>query len=255
MEDDFKDIVLDDVEDYKYPENQDTSTALVQANATQTDLLVPKEQDSPDLTKVDSSLNKTFNNAIKTKLEQAALNGQKSVRDVVKEIVDFQTTLDATNKDDATNATFLDKSKKIKQQELTLNALANKEEEYSRRRQIRTKRAEAMYTYFRPVLEMDFTYFIPEKKKEVNKPIPKYAERSYGIPLMVLMLILFTPLFMIFSLVIAIMLGVNGIAEVLAKFSKTAQKLVFSLFITGGLACIAYIILYCIDKYTEINIF
>lgn len=197
----------------------------------------------------------SFNEAIKTKLQQTALSGEKSVGDVVKDIVDFQNTIDATDRNNAENKAFLKKQKDIKQQELTLRALANKEAEYAKRREMRSKRAESMYTYFRPILEMDFTYFIPERKRDASKPVPRYTERAYGIPLMVCMLVLFSPLFMLFSVVIAIMLGVNGITEILAKFSKTAQKLVLSLFIIALVIGVVFAILYCVDYFTPIEIF
>lgn len=201
------------------------------------------------------SASNSFNEAIKTKLQQTALSGEKSVGDVVKDIVDFQNTIDATDRNNAENKAFLKKQKDIKQQELTLRALANKEAEYAKRREMRSKRAESMYTYFRPILEMDFTYFIPERKRDAAKPVPKYTERAYGIPLMVCMLVLFSPLFMLFSVIIAIMLGVNGITEILAKFSKTAQKLVLSLFIIGLVIGVVFAILYCVDYFTPIEIF
>lgn len=268
--DDYTDIdLMEDVymEDSSVPQ-QKPPTEELDINEQQEDSS-PKEQSLPQLPVQQNnaalttavtpgtlpSASDSFNEAIKTKLQQTALLGEKSVGDVVKDIVDFQNTIDATDRNNAENKSFLKKQKEIKQQELTLRALANKEEEYAKRRQMRTKRAESMYTYFRPILEMDFTYFIPERKRDAAKPVPKYTERAYGIPLMVCMLILFSPLFMLFSIIIAIMLGVNGITEILAKFSKTAQKLVLSLFIIALVIGVVFAILYCVDYFTPVEIF
>lgn len=269
--DDYTDIdLMEDVymEDSSVPQ-QKHATEELDIEGQQEDSS-PKEQSSPQLPMQQQnnavltpavtpdtlpSATNSFNEAIKTKLQQTALSGEKSVGDVVKDIVDFQNTIDATDRNNAENKAFLKKQKDIKQQELTLRALANKEAEYAKRREMRSKRAESMYTYFRPILEMDFTYFIPERKRDAAKPVPKYTERAYGIPLMVCMLVLFSPLFMLFSVIIAIMLGVNGITEILAKFSKTAQKLVLSLFIIGLVIGVVLAILYCVDYFTPIQIF
>lgn len=269
--DDYTDIdLMEDVymEDSSVPQ-QKPYTEELDINEQQEDSS-PKEQSSPQLPVQQQnnavltpavtpdtlpSASNSFNEAIKTKLQQTALSGEKSVGDVVKDIVDFQNTIDATDRNNAENKAFLKKQKDIKQQELTLRALANKEAEYAKRREMRSKRAESMYTYFRPILEMDFTYFIPERKRDAAKPVPKYTERAYGIPLMVCMLVLFSPLFMLFSVIIAIMLGVNGITEILAKFSKTAQKLVLSLFIIALVIGVVFAILYCVDYFTPIEIF
>lgn len=108
------------------------------------------------------------------------------------------------------------------------------------------KKAEAFYISFRPILEFDFSNLVNTSKKnekgEKVENAPKtYAERSYGIPLMVLMLFLFTIPYCIISLLLAVFNGVNAIFVAISTFSKTARVIVLSILIIA----FALLLIYC----------
>lgn len=104
------------------------------------------------------------------------------------------------------------------------------------------KKAEAFYTSFRPILEFDFSPLIHKKEKDKDEKPPKtYKDRSYGIPLMVLMLILFVAPYCVFSIVLALFNGLNAITEAIATFSKIAKGIAISIFIIA----IAILVVYC----------
>lgn len=104
------------------------------------------------------------------------------------------------------------------------------------------KKAEAFYTSFRPILEFDFSPLIHKKEKDKDEKPPKtYKDRSYGIPLMVLMLILFVVPYCVFSIVLALFNGLNAITEAIATFSKIAKGIAISIFIIA----VAILVVYC----------
>lgn len=114
-------------------------------------------------------------------------------------------------------------------------------------------KAEAFYVSFRPILEFDFSPLIhKEQGKEVT---PKqYQERSYGIPLMVLMLFLFVAPYCLFSIVLAIFNGVNAIFEAIATFGKVAKVIATSIFVIILFALIVYCALLGIDALFGTNL-
>lgn len=94
------------------------------------------------------------------------------------------------------------------------------------------KKAEAFYTSFRPILEFDFSNLIKTKKDKTEEEKPKtYKDRSYGIPLMCLMLLLFIVPYCVISIVLAILNGINSIFEAIATFGKIARGVALTIFI------------------------
>lgn len=115
------------------------------------------------------------------------------------------------------------------------------------------KKAEAFYVSFRPILEFDFSHLIhKEQDKEVQ---PKqYQDRSYGIPLMVLMLLLFVVPYCGVSIILALLNGLNAIFEAIATFGKIARVMATSIFVIILLALIVYCALLGIDALFGTNI-
>ena len=102
------------------------------------------------------------------------------------------------------------------------------------------QKAEAFYVSFRPILEFDFSPLIHKKEKE-ERVEKTYKDRSYGIPLMVLMLFLFVVPYCTFSIVLALFNGINAIFEAIATFGRIARVIATSIFIV----LIAGISIYC----------
>jgi hypothetical protein len=113
------------------------------------------------------------------------------------------------------------------------------------------RRAEAFYKSVRPILEFDFSNLINKKHKKEDGDIeskPKtYEDRSYGIPLMCLMLLLLTIPYCIVTIVLAIFNGINAIFEAIATFSKTARIIALSIFIIALGVLVVYCALLGID--------
>lgn len=108
------------------------------------------------------------------------------------------------------------------------------------------QKAEAFYVSFRPILEFDFSPLIHKKEKE-DKVEKTYKDRSYGIPLMCLMLFLFIVPYCVFSIVLALFNGINAIFEAIATFGKIARVIATSIFIIL-IACLSiYFLMLGID--------
>jgi hypothetical protein len=94
------------------------------------------------------------------------------------------------------------------------------------------KKAEAFYKSFRPILEFDFDNLIKRKvNKEDDKIKKTYDDRSYGISLMVLMLILLTIPYCFVTIFLAGLNGLNAILEEINTFGKIAKWIALSLLI------------------------
>lgn len=107
------------------------------------------------------------------------------------------------------------------------------------------QKAEAFYVSFRPILEFDFSHLIHKPKVDCE---PKtYKDRSYGIPLMVLMLTLFVVPYCGVSIILALLNGINAIFEAIATFGKVARTIATSIFILILLALVIYCAMHGID--------
>ena len=115
------------------------------------------------------------------------------------------------------------KQDKIKQQKQTLEE--------------KQKKAEAFYLSVRPILEFDFGNLV---KSKTEKTIKDYKDRSYGIPLMCLMLLIFTPIYCIVSIVLAIFNGINAILETISTFGKISRFIALSIFIIAIGSLVVY---------------
>ena len=109
------------------------------------------------------------------------------------------------------------------------------------------KKAEAFYKSFRPILEFDFDNLIKAKNKE-DKPKKTYEDRSYGIPLMVLMLLLLTIPYCFVTIVLSALNGLNAILEQINSFGKIARGIAITLLIVIFVAILVYTTLLGIDK-------
>lgn len=91
------------------------------------------------------------------------------------------------------------------------------------------KQAEAFYNNVRPILEFDFSNLI--HKKEKPNEDKTYADRSYGIPLMIGMLVFLTIPYFTISIILAVFNGINAVLEEINTFGKIAKYVVLSIVI------------------------
>ena len=80
-----------------------------------------------------------------------------------------------------------------------------------------------------------------EVKEKEQKIKPSYNDRSYGIPLMVGMIIFLTVPYFLISIILALFNGVNAILEEISTFGKIARYIVLSILIVA----VALLIIYC----------
>lgn len=120
------------------------------------------------------------------------------------------------------------------------------------------KKAEAFYKSFRPILEFDFDNLIKKKdgktKSQEQTSQKTYADRSYGIPLMVLMLILLTLPYCGVSILLALFNGINAILEEINTFGRVAKYVVLSVVVIIFAILLIYISLCGIEKLFNVNI-
>ena len=120
------------------------------------------------------------------------------------------------------------------------------------------KKAEAFYKSFRPILEFDFDNLIKKKdaktKDHEENSQKTYKDRSYGITLMVLMLVLLTVPYCCVSILLALFNGINAILEEINTFGKVARYIVLSVVVIIFAILIIYISLCGIEKLFNVNI-
>lgn len=111
----------------------------------------------------------------------------------------------------------------------------------------KNKKAEAFYKSVRPILEFDFSNLIEDKQKvaktvdgEIVKKPKTYSDRSYGIPLMVGMLVFLTIPYFIVSIILAILNGINAILTLVNTFGKISRTICLTLLIIFMAVAIAY---------------
>lgn len=131
------------------------------------------------------------------------------------------------------------------------------------------KQAEAFYKSCRPILEFDFDNLIKRKTKKkqlkdgqaIDETVtqeekrPKtYEDRSYGIPLMVLMLCLLTIPYCIITVILALCNGINAILEGIATFGTIARTIATTIFIIIVGVLVVYVSIIGIEQLFNIEI-
>src|SRR5690606_26115016 len=122
-----------------------------------------------------------------------------SYSDAAKDIAGAVVTSQVFDQTDKDNEKFIRKAKKTKQQEITEDFIAKKIKATADKLTNINIRAEAFYKHWRPILEFDLSNLVGTKKDEKPKT---YEDRAYGIPLMVIMLLLLSPFYCIFVILL-----------------------------------------------------
>jgi hypothetical protein len=114
----------------------------------------------------------------------------------------------------------------------------------------KSKKAEAFYKNWRPVLEFDFSNLL--KNKEARQT--EYKERSYGVPLMVIMLVLLTPIYCLITAVLSVINGFNAICTRISETVKIARYIAYGILLIGVAVGVVLLIAYIANSYFNINI-
>ena len=176
----------------------------------------------------------TFTNIATARMQEDFVSGKRDVNETGKEIV-HALTLEKSVEETRENRDFLADIKKTKQDELKLNFENKVLEEERKKLEAKQNKAEAFYKSFRPILEFDFSNLRKVQKKRVIKDGEKaddmrlfrrkdgteyiyereqpktYADRSYGIPLMVLILCILTLPYCLVTIILSIFNAINEV--------------------------------------------
>ena len=242
----------------------------------------PAEVVSKDAEKAVVNYQQQGINAIKDKVAKGEIDMNKAGKDLVDVMMTAESVQDTEE-----NQKFRDKYKETKQDELLASAKKSLAEEEARKFQAKRIKAEEFYKSFRPILEMDLSPFLhndnPQKRvkyrkeydknlrkmvkvpieeeqseetptQEIEQKKPGYADRSYGIPFMVFILIFLTIPYLIAAVTLSLFNIINAIFVACSKFSKPA------FIICTGIAGITltglfiYVVLLCIQAAFNVQI-
>lgn len=219
-----------------------------------------------------------FTDIATSRMQEDFISGKRDVNETGKEII-HALTLEKAVDDNNENQDFLKDIKKAKQEELKLNFENKVLDEEKKKLEAKQKKAEAFYKAFRPILEFDFSNLRKINKKRVIKadekvePVsgyrkkpqaeyiyereaPKtYDDRSYGIPLMVLMLIILTLPYCLVTIVLSIFNAINEIFMQVANFGKPALVICSTLAILTVIGVGVYLLLLIIQSSFGVTIF
>lgn len=177
-------------------------------------------------------------NALQEDFLKKQIAAGKSLSEITSDFAKSLITSDILQGDNPEAEKF--RKELAEQQKDTLKEGFKKDNETAKSETIeeKQKKAEAFYKAFRPILEFDFDNLIKKKsiknknnkddKKEVeDKPVKAtYQDRSYGICLMVVMLILLTVPYCLVTISLALFNGLNALLEEINTFGRIARYIV-----------------------------
>ena len=116
------------------------------------------------------------------------------------------------------------------------------------------KKAEAFYKSVRPILEFDFSNLIRDEKY-LGRSQKEYSDRSYGVFLMVCMLVVLTVPYFIISFLLAIFNGLNSLFCQIMTFGNIAKVIALMILIVGLTALLLYTALLGVESLFGLQIF
>jgi hypothetical protein len=223
---------------------------------------------------------KTGTQIVAEKLRKGEVDANKAGKDLAHLAVTAEVM-----QDNEENKEFRDKFKDVKEQELISSARESLAKQEADRLAAKQKKAEAFYVSYRPILEFDLDHLLvrssgnrikytkvysEEKRKMIKVPVepnpteeqepivtkPKhtYEERSYGIPLMVMMLCVLTIPYFAATVVLACFNMINYIFVAISKFSKPAFYICTGIAGITLLGIFIYVVLLCIQSAFNVQI-
>jgi hypothetical protein len=178
----------------------------------------------------------------------------KSITDISTDFAKAKVTSDIIKNEDGKYNSLHKELAEEQKETLKQSFVKDKVKEQTGTITAKQEKAEAFYTSVRPILEFDFSHLVHGKKSDgselvVNAPkTATYKDRSYGISLMCLMLALLVIPYCAFSILLAVLNGINAIFEAIATFGKVARTIATTLFIAIMMCLIVYMIIAGIDS-------
>ena len=124
----------------------------------------------------------------------------------------------------------------------------------------RKSRNESFYKAFRPILEFDLSHLTEKNKTKTTeehstKPQKTYDDRSYGLTLMCIMIVLLIVPYCICNICLAIFNGINAIFDSFNAFGKVAFWLCTSIAAISIVCAVVYVLLLIIEGLSGVQIF
>lgn len=218
--------------------------------------------------KTDNETVSAFKNQTLMQIQQDFSNGKVDADEGIKQVVNVLTIVEATGDPKLRKSLQKDASKSMKSY---MKGIAYKDEEV--KLDHRQKRNEAFYKAFRPVLEFDLSHLIGKKRKRIvekdnitgkkkvtyedlpEEPKKTYADRSYGLMLMMTMIALFIVPYCLANIILAMGRMVNAMFDCFAQFGRTAFWLCTSIAGVAIIGMVVYVLLLLIELAFGVQIF
>ena len=217
---------------------------------------------------VDKDTVSNFKNQTLMQIQHDFTQGKVDADEGIKQIVNVLTIVEATADEKLRKSLQKDASKSMKSY---MKGITYKDEE--KKLNHRQKRNETFYKAFRPILEFDLSHLIGKKKKKIverdpqtgkktvryeelpEEPKKTYADRSYGLVLMMTMIALFIIPYCIANIILAMGRMINAMFECFAQFGRTAFWLCTSIAGMAIVGLIVYVLLLIVEVAFGVKIF
>jgi len=165
-------------------------------------------------------------NDLQNKFLHKQVEDGKTLNEIATDFTKARVTNDLINDDSAEGEAFRKDLANVQKDTIKESFKSDKTKAKTTTIDEKKKQAEAFYNSVRPVLEFDFSNLV--HKKANNEP-KQYSDRSYGIPLMIGMLIFLTVPYFIVSIILSLFNGINAVLEEINTFGKIAKYIVLSI--------------------------
>ena len=222
----------------------------------------------PTINKTEKYTMSTFKDETLNRIQKDFVEGKVDADEGVKQLVNVLTIVNATEDEKLRNSLQKEASKSLKDY---MRGLKYKDQE--KKISHRQKRNEAFYKAFRPILEFDLSHLIGKKRKRIvekdpqtrkktvryedipEEPKKTYDDRSYGLCLMITMLILFFVPYCVANVLLALGRLINAMFECFNQFGRTAFWFCTSIAGIAIVGLVLYVILLIIEAAFGVSIF
>lgn len=186
---------------------------------------------------------------LQNKFLQKQIEDGKTLTEISTDFAKASVTNEIINSDSEENKEFRKGLAKKQKRALEEGFTQDVEKGKTKTIEEKKKKAEAFYSAFRPILEYDFSNLIKRDDGKERRVAKTYEDRSYGIFMMIGMLLFLTVPYFVISFILALFNGVNAILEEINTFGKIAKYVVLSIVIIFFSILILYCSLLGIDHF------
>lgn len=244
-------------------EETSTESSIIETNLSQSSLMALDKTEKSENTAITTFRDETLN-----KIQNDFLAGKVDADEGSKQLVNVLSIINATKDEKLRNSLQKEASKSLKSY---MKGIKYKDEE--KKIAHRQKRNEAFYKAFRTILEFDLSHLIGKKRKRIverdpqtrkktiryedipEEPKKTYEDRSYGLCLMMTMLVLFFIPYCVANILLALGRLINAMFECFNQFGRTAFWFCTSIAGMAIIGLVTYVILLIIEAAFGVKIF